>query len=125
MKLTHGKSQNALFIYTQDNSGRFWVFDGIQYHHFLMDAQKFWYVRSQAFLPAFCVGRCTIFTEKERNDMEAGVAQFHITLPFFATQEDCYKFAQLARHEQMIFDRTVPSNYFYIDNNLRKKNENE
>jgi hypothetical protein len=120
MKLITGKSQNALFIYSRDNSGRFWVYDGIQYHHFFMDPQRFWYVRSQAYLPAFCVGSCAAFDAKERQSMEAEVAPYHITLPFFSTQEDCSKFAQLAQHEQVIFDQTFPAGFFYANNNLQK-----
>ena len=120
MKPTAKNSQNALFVYMKDDSGRFWVYDGSQYHHFFLDTQRFWYVRSQSYLPEFAVGGCVILTGFERQLLEWEAARFNLRLPFFNSKDACNGFAVNANQEQFVFDRTFPAGFFYLDGGRKK-----
>lgn len=125
MKPIDGRPRNALFIYTKDVSGRFWVFDGSLYHHFFVDGPNFWYIRSQPYLPAYTSGRGYLMMNSERRALQREADRHHITLPFFQTVKECEDCALYAQQEQFIIDRTIPGGYFYIKNDMRRRNEDE
>jgi len=119
------KSQNALFIYTKDDSGKFWVFDGSQYHHFFVEEAKFWYIRSQDYLPAFTSGRGYMMRTAERLSLQREASKQKIKLPFFQTIKECEDNMLVTQHAQHIFDCTFPGGFFYQNNDMPQKNEDE
>jgi hypothetical protein len=112
---------SALFVYIQDNSGRFWAYDGRQYHRFLWNQQGLWYVRSQSYLPQYVVGRGMPLTLEQRLLLESEAARYQIVLPFFKNEEDATRFALTAQHEQFIFDRSFPAGYFTAEGDIKRR----
>ncbi len=112
MKLN--KSSNALFIYSQDESGNFWVFDGHVFHRFLWNSEGLWFIRSQSYLPPYSFGKCLALTVEQRQLLEEEAFRHHISLPFFSSESDCNHFAVSSQKNQFVFDCTFPSGYFLM-----------
>ena len=106
------ESKNALFVYTQDDSGRFWAYDGASYHRFLWRSEGLWFIRSQAYLPQCSYGKCLMMDDRQRADLEREAGSHSIHLPFFASELECKSYAVSVRQDQMVFDCTVPAGYF-------------
>lgn len=119
------EANNSLFIYVKDESGKFWVFDGGQFHHFFLDGTRFWYIRTQAYLPGCTVGRCITLSRTDRQALQSEALRHRILLPFFETLEECNGFALVAEHEQFVFDRSFPAGYFEVDSPLQRGGEEE
>ena len=108
------ESTNTLFVYTRDDSGNFWVFDGFVFHRFLWTSEGLWFIRSQPYLPACSFGQSLTMTRYQRLALEDEAMQHHVSLPFFANEAQCNNFAIQSRQNQFVFDCTVPSGYFYL-----------
>ena len=107
------ESKNALFVYTLDDSGRFWVYDGASYHRFLWRSEGLWFIRSQFYLPQCSYGKCLMMSDPQRADLQFEAGRHGIVLPFFATELECKSYAASVRQNQLVFDCTVPGGYFY------------
>jgi hypothetical protein len=104
-----------VFVYAQDDSGRFWVYDGHLYHHFFVEGSAFWYVRTQDFLPARAVGRCVTLDMEERQALEAEAARYNVRLLLFSSVEECTWYELTTPQDQFIIDRTCPAGFFYLE----------
>ncbi len=103
-----------LFAYFQDDSGNFWVYENNLYHRFLWNAEGVRYVRSQAYLPKFAVGKCVPMSPMQRNELEREAARFHLRFPFFDSETECWDYYLWVHPDQLIFDQTMPGGYFYL-----------
>ncbi len=110
------ESKNALFVYTVDDSGSFWVFDGANFHRFLWHSEGLWFIRSQDYLPEYSFGKCLTLNIEQRQEIENEVAGHGITLPFFDNEIECNSFALLVSQNQVIYDCALPGGYFYTAN---------
>jgi hypothetical protein len=117
--------QNALFVYVNDNSGTFWVYDGSQFLRFYWNQRVARFIRAQAYLPACAQGTFILFKEADRRLLEEESARHNLSLPFFDNPDECIEFELLAKHEQFIFDRTYPAGFFCVNNDMQQKNEDE
>lgn len=113
-------AQNALFIYVQDDSGRFWVYDDGRYHRFLDEESGFHYVRSQDYLPARVEGFCTTLSAAERSQLEAEASRCGIRVMFFDDPDDCLWHTLFTRQQQYIAGRTLPGGFFYLEEPRRR-----
>ena len=106
-------TQNALFVYTQDDSGRFWVFDGRLFHRFMWNQEGLWYIRTQVYLPECSYGKCLTMNDHQRQVLEEEAARHKIALPIFDNEAACTGFAVSIQHNQFVFDCTYPGGFFY------------
>jgi len=106
-------SKNVLFVYTVDDSGNFWIFDGTHYQHFLWNSEGLWFIRSQFYLPKYSYGKCLAFNNQQRQEIEREAARYDIFLPFFDSEGECQNFVTLVPQNQLVFDCTFPGGFFY------------
>jgi len=106
-------SKNVLFVYSVDDSGNFWIFDGAQYQRFLWNSTGLWFIRSQAYLPKYSYGNCLPFTDQQRQEIESEAGRYNIYLPFFDNEGECQDFAISVPQSQLVFDCTLPAGFFY------------
>jgi hypothetical protein len=125
MKSSGCQSHNVLFVYAKDDSGTFWVNDGRQYLRFYWNKHVARFVRRQAYLPAQSEGSFIEFSDADRDLLEHAAKQYHLTLPFFDSPDECLKFELGSHSEQYIFDRSYPAGYFFASNNLEQRNDEE
>jgi hypothetical protein len=106
-------SNNVLFVYTVDEAGDFWIFDGVQYQRFLWNSTGLWFIRSQSFLPKYSYGKCLAFDHQQRQEIENEAARHGIYLPFCGSEGECQNFVLLVPQSQLVFDCTFPGGFFY------------
>lgn len=123
MEELNDESQNALFVYFQDDMHRFWVYDGQRYLHFAWPDSGARFVRAQDYLPGNTMGVCVPMSVEQRAWLEAEAARFDLHLPFFDSEDACNQFALASRQEQYIIDRTLPAGYFYLDGGMKRRLE--
>lgn len=119
------ESQNALFVYFQDDMHRFWVYDGQRYLHFAWPDSGARFVRAQAYLPGNTMGVCVPMSAEQRRWLEAEAARFGLSLPFFDSEDACNRFALASQQEQYIVDRTLPAGYFYLDGGMKRRHDED
>ena len=107
------KLKNVLFVYSVDDSGNFWIFDGVQYQRFLWNSTSLWFIRSQDYLPKYSYGPCLPFDHQQRQEIESEAARYGIYLPFFDNEGECQSFAISVPQNQLVFDWTLPGGFFY------------
>jgi len=107
------KLKNVLFVYSVDDSGNFWIFDGVQYQRFLWNSTSLWFIRSQDYLPKYSYGTCLPFDHQQRQEIESEAARYGIHLPFFDNERECQSFAISVPQSQLVFDCTLPGGFFY------------
>lgn len=119
------ESQNALFVYFQEDMGRFWVYDGSQYLHFAWPDSGARYVRAQSFLPGGTLGVCVPMTPEQRSALEGEAVRFGLRLPFFDSEAACNQFTLAAQQDQFIIDRSLPAGFFYLDDGMKRRRDGE
>ena len=117
------ESQNALFVYFQDDMSRFWVYDGQRYLHFAWPDSGARFVRAQAYLPGNTIGVCVPLSAEQRDWLETEAARCSLKLPFFDSEDACNQSALASQQEQYIIDRTLPAGYFYLDGGMKRRHE--
>jgi hypothetical protein len=113
MGLFDDESLAVLFVYSQDDSGHFWIFDGSQYHRFLLKREGLWFIRSQAYLPVYSYGKCLTMNDQLRRALEDEAAKHKLTLPIFDNEMECNRYAVQLQSNQFVFDCTYPGGFFY------------
>jgi hypothetical protein len=106
--------KNVLFVYSVDDSGNFWIFDGGQYQRFLWNSTGLWFIRTQAYLPKYSYGKCLAFDTQQRQAIESEAAGYDIHLPFCDSEGECQNFALMVPQGQLVFDCTFPGGFFYF-----------
>ena len=105
--------ESVIFAYLVPGSRDFLVYDGTVsgglYHRFLYNDKRFYYVRSQAALPARAEGYPISLTASERWTLEDLARRRGLRLRFFASQEECQQQAYREHHAQYIFDSAPPA----------------
>ena len=116
-------TQNILFIFTQDRTGDFWVWDQTRYHRFVWKESCVRYVRSQMFLPPGAVGSCLAVSDMERWMLLREAGRHNLQLAFFENEETCLQSLQDEARNLYIFDCTAPTDYFWLDDDISRQDK--
>ncbi len=119
------ETQCFLFVYFLENSDRFWVFDGQQYHRFVWNVEGVRFIRSQTYLPKYTIGQPLFLDSIQRQALESEAAWNDLFIPFFDSEDGCIEYSLSVRNDQMIFDQTAPGGYFYLDTGMKRSRRNK
>jgi hypothetical protein len=99
----------VLYIYRVEDKHDFWFFDGRLYWRFARVNGEYRLVRSQAYLPAGCLGYCVGVTAGEQRSLSRVAARSGLRLKFYTDLQECERQATAGRHGQYIFDARPPA----------------
>ncbi len=106
------KRQHVLCAYVRDDSGDFWLFDGVCYLRFTWQDQGVWFVRAQKWLPAFAVATYPILDSAQWRTLKRAARRGRLSVRDYASVAACHRQLRREEHAQHIFDRTPPAGYF-------------
>jgi hypothetical protein len=118
------ESQDFLFVYFQNDSGPFWIYDGNYYHRFLWNTEGVRFIRSQSYLPKYTIGKCIYINNDQRQALSYEAALYNLQVTFFDSEHECNDYYASVHRDQLIFDQTVPGGFFYLDNGMKRPKEN-
>jgi hypothetical protein len=66
---------------------------------------------------------CISIDALQRQALEEEAARVGIGIPFFDSEAECSDYHRQVRHDQVIYDQTVPAGYFYVGKGMKRSKE--